>query len=415
MGLAFEDWLASAYPSILRDSFDKLVMAAYKTVEQQLNDGARVLWLVVDNLSGLWRGEFLSGLRKAGIQLLDNRRMLSMLPSSTSVSRRAMLAGRLPADSLHFSDDESACRELWRERGVSQIAYCTSFNQVEQAIGGPAPLVVFLYNYLDTLAHTPEQPGFEREEQMTLAMERLALRTAQVLRRMRQAGPARLVVSTDHGSTHPSADSQVISTPPSATIGTDPEEHRRYVVVSETAGLNTTDWHKLEGADCGLPFTVAVARGQRYVGSRPRAFVHGGLSPEETVVSLIVADIDEREALRIVLTQATPPLRRGRPGQIAILVRNPFDVPVEDLVLSLPQYGVAFNPLDVPAHYEAATEERMITLEPDLEVQDGVARITCTGRYLLVGQPTVIWEPVQITVSELYRPAMDDFGEMFNA
>ena len=60
MGLAFEDWLARAYPSILRDSFDKLVMAAYKTVEQQLNDGARVLWLVVDNLSGLWRWEFQS-------------------------------------------------------------------------------------------------------------------------------------------------------------------------------------------------------------------------------------------------------------------------------------------------------------------------------------------------------------------
>ncbi len=415
MGLAFEDWLAKAYPSILRDSFDKLVMAAYKSVEQQLKEGARVLWLVIDNLSGLWRWEFQSALLSAGLQLLDSRRMLAMLPSSTSISRRAMLAGRLPVDCRHFPDDEIACRELWRDRGVQQISYCTSFSQVEQAIAGPAPLIVFLYNSLDVLAHTPEQPGFEREEQMMLAMENLALKIAGVLRSMRQAGPARLIVSTDHGSTHPDADGEVVSTPPSATLGTEPEEHRRYVIVSQPAGLNTTDWHILKGADCGLPFTAAVARGQRFVGSKPRAYVHGGLSPEETVVSLIVAGISEREPLRIVLTQATPPLRRGRPGQIAILVRNPFDTAIEDLALSLPEYNIGFDPVEIPARHEVATEERTITLEPDLETQDGVARITCTGRYLLAGQPAVIWEPLQISVSELYRPAMDDFGEMFNA
>ena len=414
--LDYEDWLVASYPGFLQGaSIDNTVLGVYLLVEQQLLEGARVIWLVVDNLCGLWRSEFQSALSEAGLQMLKAQRALSMLPSSTHISRRAMLSGRVPSETDKHLDEEDACRKLWRERGFPSIAYCTQFEQVELTIPTPVPLIVFVYNWIDRLAHMPDDPGFNREEQMRLAMGTLAVKIGNAVRTMRQAGPARLVVSTDHGATRPDPTSEVITVPISAIpAGADPDEYRRYVFTSQTTGLNSTDWHILKSTDCALPSTAAVARGQRYVNALPRAFVHGGLSPEETVVNILIAEISAREPLQLVLSQASPSLRRGRPGHLRILVRNPFDMPVERLILTLPDYGVTFGAFDIPPRSELTTDEQTVTLDPDMEVSNRVGHLTCTGSYLIAGQPALLSERLPIEIQEIYRPAMDDFGDMFN-
>jgi hypothetical protein len=414
MATDYEDWLSHNYSDLLLRFQDNLVVSAYKVAKEQLGDRYRVLWLVVDNLCGLWRPEFLSELAKVGVHVQVTRRMLAMLPSITYISRRAMLAGRLPSEAIRFADDESAFRQLWRDLGIPNVSYCTSFKQLDAAIGQNTPLILLMYNWLDTLAHMSAQPGFERQDQMTLAMSDLALKVAVAMRTMRQVGPVRLIVSTDHGSTLFGSHSQQVALPPSAIANNEPENHSRYAIVGNTAGLNATDWHILDAAACDLPYTVAVTRGQRYINSRPRAFVHGGLTPEETVVSLIVADIGEREPLQLVLSQATPSLRLGRPGSLAILVRNPFDMPIENLVLSLPEYDLKFAPLDVPARSEIPTDECQISLNPDLEIHNGTISIACAGQFHIAGQVALLSEQLRVNVHLLYQPAPDDFGDMFD-
>lgn len=415
MALAYEDWLRQSYPEFLLGEHDQLVVGSYKYVKQQLASGMRVLWLVIDNLCGLWLPEFIEILNSAGIRITDTRRMLALLPSATSISRLSLLSGRLPTEASRFIDEETACRQLWSEQGVSHIAFCTSVQVAERAVGQKVDLIILVDNWLDTLAHQSEQPGFDREEQMVLTMGRLAMKVGNILRKMSSIGPTRLIISTDHGATYPSPMSQIVDLPSSALIDNDLERHRRFSGVKNIAGLNSVDWHTLEAEAFCLPQTYAVARGQRYIGMRPKAYTHGGLSPEETVVRLIVADTGEREPLELVLSQATPPLRLGRPSRLAILVRNPFDVPIENLEISLLDLHVRFDPIDVPARSEAQTSEQEITLPAKLQIEHEVGYIRVTGQYQISGRLALVQtQQLRVNVRELYRSSLDDFEDMLN-
>jgi hypothetical protein len=413
MGTQYEDWLYQSYPGLLGKS-DSLVVSTYKVVKQQLESRRRVLWLVVDNLSGFWLADFVSALGNAGVQITETRRMLSMLPSVTPISRRSMLAGRLPAEAVAFVSDTEACQKLWSEQGISPIAVCTSAQDAERAVGEQADLIVMIYNRLDSLAHEVDHPGFDREEEMILAMRNLATKTGNILRKMQSVRPARLIVSTDHGATWPGPDSKVVNISSSAVDDRDVDNHRRFFRVQDTNALNEVDWFVLREQEYGLPATYAAVRGQRFIGSRPKAFTHGGLSPEETVVTLLIGDVEGRLDMELVLAQATPPLRLGRPGSIAILVRNPFEVPVEDLQLSIPALGIRFEPLDIAAGSEAITTEQNITLPAKLDVDDGAAFVRMSGNYQISGRNATISQRVELKVRVLYQTSINDLEDMLD-
>ena len=413
MASEYEDWLNRSYPDLLSNG-DVLVVNVYKVVRERLDRRERVLWLVVDNLCSLWFGEFVRALEDAGIQIRDTRRMLSMLPSNTAVSRRAMLAGRLPVDAVKFRSEADACRQLWMEQGIPNIAFCTSITQVERALPEDFDLIILVDDVLDTLAHVPDRPGFYREEQMTAAMNMLAFKISSILRKMQSIGPSKLIVSTDHGAVWPSVDSQVITVPPSGTVDDDFQEHRRYCQVQNTTGINFVDWHVLNAHSHALPTTYVVPRGQRYVGARPKAYTHGGLSPEETVVTLLVGDVERGDGLELVLAQATSPLRLGRPGRLAILVRNPFDVPVENLIIALPDLGVRFDPVDVDPRSEAITTEQQVTLPLKLEVHDRDAYLNYTGEYHISGKMALLHGHLRVSIQLLYQSSLDDLEDMLN-
>lgn len=414
MALTYEDWLSQNYPQLLLKGSSKLVMNIYQVVRQQLDERVRVLWLVVDNLCGLWRSEFVSALMDAGIRIRDAQRMLAMLPTTSSISRRAMLAGRPPVEAVRFADDESACRQLATDIGVSKMAFCKSISEVEQVIRQNVDLIVLIYDWLDTLAHMPDEPGFDREDEMTSAMGKLAVKVSEVMRKMSQVGPVRLVVSTDHGSIWPSPESEVIEVPPFAAFEEGYESHRCVSTIGDTAALSHVDWHILDAQSYRLPATYIVPRGQRYIGMRPRAFTHGGLSPEETVVSLLVGEVGDREQIDLVLTQATPALRLGRRGPLAILVRNPFDILVEDLEISFLDLYVRFDPVDVPPRSEVMTAEQEVMLPTRFEVQDGVGYLNYVAQYKVAGKAALTQGSLRVNVRIVYQSSMDELEDMLN-
>jgi hypothetical protein len=414
MALVYEDWLRQHYPKLLLTGDDALVITMYRIVKEQLDKGMRVLWLVIDNLCGLWEADLVGLLLDAGVRIRESRRMLALLPSTTAISRRALLAGRMSSEATHFTDDESACHQLWLEQDVPGVAFCTSIKEAERAASQDKRLLILIDNRLDTLAHQPEEPGFDRSEEMLLKMRSLATKVSALLRQMNAVAPTRLVIGTDHGAIYPGPNSQIIAVPPSAIFDEDADRHQRFSIIRDSLGLNSVDWHVLSAESYGLPWTCAVARGQRFIGKRLKAYTHGGLSPEETVVKLLIADIGEREPLELVLSQATPPMRLGRAEQLAILVRNPFDVPVENLELALPQMQVRFASLDVPPHSEAETDEQTVTLPAKAEIRDGVTFLFVMGRFEIAGKASLMQQYLRVRVHELYRSAMDDFGDLLN-
>lgn len=411
---SYEDWLFDAYPGLLKASKDMLVENAFRQVKHWLDKDANVFWLVVDNLAGFWFPEFREAIENAGVKVEDYRRMLAMLPSTSDVSRRSLLAGRAPKYAMQFRDDATACAQLWGEQGIDSLSFCRTLEEVDQAIEVGRELIVFLFNRLDRLAHDPEEPGFDRKEEMIRVMESLARSIGRRMRLMNDVKETKLVVTTDHGAIWPSPWSQVISMPPSVADQEGIEQHNRYCLLEEAQGLSPVDWHVLDREQFMLPSKYAVAKGERFIDAQPRGYTHGGLSPEETAVSLLVGSISRREDLELAFFFRGKPIRLGRPASISILVRNPFGMPVESLEMMIPDSQITFDRMDLPPVSEQISNEVEIALPSETQVSDDIAYLRLDYEYVLAGARQLETSQLRVDVARLYKSSIDDFQGLFD-
>lgn len=118
---AFAPWLRAQYGSLLQSAAipPVTVHKVAPFLARRVADGARVLLVVLDGV-GFAQWEIL--LDKTGISPLQQHACLAMLPSETTVSRQALLAGTTPDDfasSFHTTVKEKQhWRDFWGGHGV---------------------------------------------------------------------------------------------------------------------------------------------------------------------------------------------------------------------------------------------------------------------------------------------------------
>ncbi|MEJ7784644.1 MAG: PglZ domain-containing protein [Solirubrobacteraceae bacterium] len=125
---AFGPWLQARYGSLLQSAaIPPLTLHKVAPfLASRVADNARVLLIVLDGV-GFAQWEII--LEKTGISPLQQQACLAMLPSETTVSRQALLAGTTPDDfasSFHTTaKEEQRWRAFWAVNGVSdeQVRY----------------------------------------------------------------------------------------------------------------------------------------------------------------------------------------------------------------------------------------------------------------------------------------------------
>ena len=168
MGLdeAFGPWLQAHYGSLLQSAAIPPVtlhkLAPF--LARRVADEARVLLVVLDGV-GFAQWEIL--LDKTGISPLQQQACLAMLPSETTVSRQALLAGTTPDDfaaSFHTTaKEEQHWRAFWGKQGVSNGE--VRYHRVDGRRSDTIPLssvyraVVVIVSAIDKLMHGSELLG----------------------------------------------------------------------------------------------------------------------------------------------------------------------------------------------------------------------------------------------------------------
>ncbi len=414
-GLDYESWLKVNYPQILMDGSPQLVANVYQQIQKLFESNCSVLWLIIDNLADYWLPKLHNALHDAGFTLEQHQRMLSMLPSVTDISRRAMCAGRLPRDAVKtYPDDATAFAALWEQEEVRRPRFCRTVAEAWSAIEEGAQLIALVFNRLDHRTHKADDGWFSAEEDIENEMRRMLERASGIARTMNSLRPTKLVISTDHGCIKPAQWSETLEIPPSAIPDEEFTYHRRYAVIDDDTGLNPIDWHVLDAESFQLPRDYAVPRGQRFIGGRPRGFTHGGLTPEETVVQYLVATPGLREDEELAFFVASDPIRLGQPSEIAISVSNPFVYDVEEVIIRIPYMDLEFAPFDLPALSQVFTEVLTITLPKDIDVHEDKTTLPLTCEYTIGGSRQFVSTELKIDVLTLYSSDLDDFEGLFD-
>lgn len=416
MSLAYEDWLYGSYAQLLKFP-ERFVYGSYVHINRLLEQNKVVLWVVVDNLPLFSRSLLVKQLCLNGFGVVESAEQIAMLPSETSTSRKSALVGRLPSQIPEGMSETEAILDAWLNRTDKVIALLESPRDLENIGQHQADLFIYVYSRLDALWHTPASSDFEREEEIEVTLARLAAKLSTAMTHLEAKDPALLVISTDHGSIHLQDQSEKLAIPPSARKDSAFEKHRRFVRTSQPDALNDIEWFYLDKDEYHLHHNYAVARGWRYIDGRPRGFTHGGLSPEETIVPLLICRLGEGEFERLapIYEQATAPLRLGRPGSLAIRVRNPYRLPLEDLEIYLSDYGLTFPPLKVEPQSEAVTAAIELKLPAKMAVEQDAVFINLTVRFVAGGQQRSHPTKLRLKIRQLFKTDLDDdFGAMFS-
>jgi hypothetical protein len=416
MSIAYEDWLFDEYSKLLKKASHRFAFNSYQTIKKLLERNKIVLWVLVDNLPYFSQSILVKQLSEHGFRVAEMVRKIACIPSETSISRKSVLAGRLPNQLPEAVSEKSTILDAWQSRTHKRVTFLEKFNDLESVDQYQAELYIYVYTRLDDLWHTPAYNDFEIEEEIEVAMARLVARLSKAMTQLEQRDPASLVISTDHGAIYLHTKSERLSVPASATKDETYEKHRRFIRTSRPDALNGVEWFYLDKGVFHLHHNYAVARGWRYIERRPRGFTHGGLSPEETIVPMIICELGESEVERLLPSyeQASSPLRLGRPGDLRLRVRNPYRILIEDLEISLSDYGLTFPPLDIKPQLEVETEAVELQLPAKMPVEQDAVFVNLSARFIAGGQSRSHVTKLRIKIHQLFKLDLDDnFGEMF--
>ncbi len=328
-----------------------------RLVEPILKHGQRVLLVVLDGCTYPHYLHLMESLSKRSIGPRQEHLALSLLPSVTSVSRKAIFLAQLPTDPLDTEEDYQEKAKLGEENAVRRrlAQYAVDFfnktrlteqgmSTLLDAIRGQAELVTLIINDIDDHLKTPgASPKLHDIDDLPV----LGTALQEALDAWRT-----VVLTADHGHTWHLAKGR--------RRGAQPEGGgQRFLPYYE--GQTLEDWalastseliQKPSGAR-GLSFLYRIGE---YLGQQPRPGYHGGAALEEIVVpcAVLARDVPPRvpprwlqrdEASPTDETTVEPPslhaiqltLVSGRTCTVDV----PFDLePRERLVLqTLAQYG----------------------------------------------------------------------------
>lgn len=374
--LMYGDWLYERYP-VLKNAPEPLVFGVAKRIRQLTDEGYVILWIVIDNLPWVYGLRFVGEMAKHGLMARDNPDIrLSMLPSETETSKRALVGGRLTRD-LHPDADYNHL--LWDRWGNVIMSYEKNKPSLDGLVSKDATLYLYQYDGLDPIAHRFE---VNRESTVQSALQFLAKVIANAVELLRTRFDKIIVmVDSDHGSTLIPKDAKKLDRPLSARGEKD--RHRRFVVLSYEVHLNHEDWYILRPAQFGNREIFAIARGYACVEKRPQHYTHGGLTPEETIVPHIEFEPEVMPDWRpLEVVYEGQPIRPGRAQRATFTIRNLNPTRLSDVRLLI--QGAESKPITIDAEEQGQIENVWINIPTSVRVPEFVVRAYV--RYLAYGR-----------------------------
>ena len=417
MSLNYEDWLYHSYPDLINKYPERFVFGSYIQINKYLNKNKKVLWILIDNLPLFYQGELTRQLNTYGFRVVEQIRQISMLPSFTDVSRESALAGRLPNQMREDQNEKQNVYESWQKLTNKRIVWLDNLQDLENAYQHQGDLYIYVYSRLDKLWHTPENKDIAREDDIESTLANFISKLSKSFKKLVKSDPTVLVISTDHGAILLPQGCETLSIPPSAVKDAEYEEHRRFIRLSNPDALNQDEWFYLDKDVYHLHQNYAITRGWRSIGEQRKSFTHGGLSPEETIVPLLICELEENEFERIlpIYEQASEPMRPGKASNLVIRVRNPYLMPIENLEISLSDFGLKFPPIDVEPELTAETVAIEFALPSKIRVeQDDSILINIMTRFTAGDQQRSHPSKLTIKVRRIFKTELDeDFGALF--
>ncbi|MFC1533223.1 hypothetical protein ACFL7M_07660 [Thermodesulfobacteriota bacterium] len=365
----YAEWLYSNWEE-LRANSKRIV---YNILPNYFDDfkssATKNLMIIIDNLGWRYAAFLKDFFQNSGYGLVQMKPYISMLPSSTEISKKCMLAG-----SPNYNEIDNTHYTAIVEKGWvpffddSTFHYLSNYKKLEQISNVEHQTYVVNYLPIDPALHKKESElGIPHDEHIITLLSYLIASIFEFIEKHNLQNDITIHITSDHGSTKiPETLNNGIDIGDFKKLGFQEISYR--YAAAETELFNSLpdnlkeDCFYLKKETFGTNYNYLCARkGNRFSSTDGSHYVHGGLSPEETIVPYlqfrkIIATIKH---LTIQLKQTT---YRYRLETVTFEIANPNEYPVEDITLDIINSNIESKPytLDwLEAKRKASTSMQM--------------------------------------------------------
>ena len=266
-----------------------------------------------------------------------------------------------------------------------------------------------IINKLDVSSHGG---FFDLEDEIKDFLRRIAKYIKEFLSPGLVSKKFKLVISTDHGSCTIPQNIKGLKAPK----GTRAEkEHKRFVYIDSTHNLNK-NWYFLDKNKFGLMEGIAIAKGYNFVGNRkPKGLVHGGMTPEETLVPHLEFCLQPLEIRDIQCLHISAPIPIGiKKQKVELEIQNPNDKKIYNAILFIPSNSLEINIGTIPER-NYVTKSIEIALPKKDVIIDKDNTVTLQGFYSFycLGEPKRGKIEVKINIRRIIAVS-ETAEELFN-
>jgi hypothetical protein len=347
----YADWLYQSFLAVSA-SYPHVVYRAILNSAAHLGADQVLLFIMMDNFNYKFFPDFQSMMEGRGYFCQVVEPYLSMLPSATEVSKKAMAVGQPQpfAGTSYAQPVENTWSGFFSDRRIKYLSYVGDINDVHRREHD-----IYILNYLpvdDALHSNPRQTGVSHAQAVRQCLRNLVEAIHSFALRVGIGQHLCVVICSDHGSTKIPADVPNII---DQAFYSDRvmDKHHRYVSISdeEMAALPENarfQCYYVQRDRFQLNANYLAARGYyRFIKTDENYYVHGGLTPEETIVPFAVF---ERVAVKLknpTVRLLADELRYGVKSSIPLEVVNPNEQSLLDLRVEILSPNVAASKADL--------------------------------------------------------------------
>jgi len=407
---AYAEWLYVHYPA-LRLTYPRMAYQGLLALRDRLSGPAPVLVVVADNLNGKFLPDLARYLQAQGFFAGQSVPHLAMLPSCTEVSKKCLFTGQ--PEPFRGTAYEKPTLAAWEPAlGGRQVRYLSDVGALRSVKRREHDVYFLNYTPVDQALHDDErQTGVPTGVAVRQRLRALAGDVRAFAERIGAERDLVVIVVSDHGSTRIPAKAP---NPIDRRFYADrvDDRHHRYVTISdeELAALPGNvrfECYVFERDRFDLPANYLAARSTyRFAEAGEGIYVHGGLSPEETIVPLTVftpvAVTPKPLAIRLLADE----FRYGVKSLVRLELVNPNryacqEVRVEVLNSNVEAAPVVVGDLDALRQAEVQIEARIRRSGEDL----AALQVWVTYRFL--GQPHSQTEELPIKMKRIMTTTFD--------
>ena len=320
----YGEWVFSRYAHIVINE-DRIIYKILPKVIGEMKEKPHALFVILDNFNYKFVGNLCSYMAENEFVVKEECPVLAMIPTDTAISKRAFFLGEA------YNDNDSPYEKIvsdWAKRTGLPMKYIPDVGNLKRLESFDEKILFLNYLKIDKLLHEDmSASALSVEERIGQELQALIKTIIQTLKRLGRERDTEIYFIADHGSTKilPEQANEINVQYYKKTAE---ESDYRFIAVSDS------DFEMMKSAVGGLCFTLKrtqfntkksyfIARKyNRFIRNDIKCYVHGGISPEESIVPFIHFTYNMADCIVPEITIQNDNLRFMTTIELALLVKN---------------------------------------------------------------------------------------------